>query len=291
MLIVNWCIKLNFNLQLYQRAWQQLNQSQIITQQVDIAKPIPVQIFDSIPSTNTKLWELIDKRIEMPASAIPKAKRSVIARQQTAGKGQWGHNWVSSAGGLYFSLGLNLDLAIEHYPHLVIATVWGIAAVLRHYKLPVTIKWFNDLILNQRKLGGIKIETRNLQNKIVKAVIGVGINWCNPVPEPGINLESYYQNYSAKNIQSLEELTAITSYGIMLGYNYYVAVGIERLLTNYLAILSSLGQQVMINNCLGEVIGVTTEGKLKIRLRSPGATTEISLNPGQISLGYVITDY
>ncbi|MGL6344434.1 MAG: biotin--[acetyl-CoA-carboxylase] ligase, partial [Waterburya sp.] len=194
-------------------------------------------------------------------------------------------------GGLYFSLGLNLNLAIEHYPHLVIATVWGIAKVLRHYQLPVTIKWFNDLIINQRKLGGIKIETRNLQNKIVKAVIGVGINWCNPVPEPGINLESYYQNYAPKNIQSLEELTAITSYGIMLGYNYYVVAGIEKLLTNYLAILSSLGQQVKINDCPGEVTGVTTEGKLKIRLTSPGATTEISLNPGQISLGYMITDY
>jgi BirA family transcriptional regulator, biotin operon repressor / biotin---[acetyl-CoA-carboxylase] ligase len=274
---------LNFNLQLYQQVWQQLNQSLIITQQVDIATPIPVHIFDSIPSTNTKIWELIDRGIEMPISAI--------ARQQTAGKGQWGRNWVSSAGGLYFSLGLNLDLAIEHYPHLVIATVWGIAKVLRHYQLPVMIKWFNDLILNQRKLGGIKIETRNLQNKIVKAVIGVGINWCNPVPEPGINLKSYYQNYSPKNIQSLEELTAITSYGIMLGYNYYLLAGIEQLLTNYLAILSSLGQQVKINDCPGEVIGVTTEGKLKIRLRSPGATTKIFLNPGQISLGYVITNY
>ncbi|MGL4879477.1 MAG: biotin--[acetyl-CoA-carboxylase] ligase, partial [Waterburya sp.] len=154
---------MNFNLQLYQRAWQQLNQSQIITQQVDIATPIPIHIFDSIPSTNTKLWELIDQGIEMPISAIPQATCSAIARQQTAGKGQWGHNWVSATGGLYFSLGLNLDLAIEHYPHLVIATVWGIAKVLRHYQLPVTIKWFNDLILNQRKLGGIKIETRNLQ--------------------------------------------------------------------------------------------------------------------------------
>jgi BirA family transcriptional regulator, biotin operon repressor / biotin---[acetyl-CoA-carboxylase] ligase len=291
LLIINWHIKLNFNLQLYQQTWQQLNQSQIIIQQVDIATPIPVHIFDSIPSTNTKIWELIDRGIEMPESAI--------ARQQTAGKGQWGRNWVSSTGGLYFSLGLNLDLAIEYYPHLVIATVWGIATVLRHYQLPVTIKWFNDLILNQRKLGGIKIETRNLQNKIVKAVIGVGINWCNPVPEPGINLKSYYQKHLPKNIQSLEELTAIASYGIVLGYNYYLLAGIEQLLTNYLAILSSLRQQVKINDCPGEVIGVTTEGKLKIRLRSeamplglsPGATTKIFLNPGQISLGYVITNY
>lgn len=279
---------MNFNLQLYQQTWQRLNQSQIITQQVDIITLIPVHIFDTVPSTNTKVWELIDRGIKTPVSAI--------ALQQTAGKGQWGHNWVSSSGGLYLSLGLDLDLAIDYYPHLVMATVWGIATVLRHYQLPVTIKWFNDLILNQRKLGGIKIETRNLKNKLTKAIIGVGINWYNPVPDVGINLESYYQKQPPKNIQSLEELAAITSYGIVLGYNYYLTFGIEQLLTNYLAILNSLGQKIIINQSPGEVIGVTTEGKLKVRLRSEamplglssGATTEIALAPGQISLGYNI---
>ena len=165
------------------------------------------------------------------------------------------------------------------------ATVWGIATALRFYQLPVTIKWSNDLILNRHKLGGIKIETRNIKNKIVKAVVGVGINWCNSVPEIGINLQSYQQQHTHK-IDSLEELTALTSYGIVLGYQYYLAVGIEQLLSDYQAILSSLGQQVTIDDCLGEVIGVTTAGKLKVKLRSPGASTEITLDPSQISLGY-----
>ncbi|MEL7076672.1 MAG: biotin--[acetyl-CoA-carboxylase] ligase, partial [Cyanobacteria bacterium J06582_2] len=63
-------------------------------------------------------------------------------------------------------------------------------------------------------------------------------------------------------------------------------VGIEKLLDQYLEILSSLGQQVSFNGGTGEVIGVTTAGKLRIKLRSPGATTEIAISPGQISLGY-----
>ncbi|WP_019507635.1 biotin--[acetyl-CoA-carboxylase] ligase [Pleurocapsa sp. PCC 7319] len=267
-----------FNLQLYRQTWQRLNNSQIVTQQPDIATSIPLHIFDSISSTNTKLWEFIDSGIETPVGAI--------ALKQTAGKGQWGKSWVSSDGGLYLSVGLDLDLAINKHSHIVMATAWGIAIVLRHYQLPVTIKWSNDLILEQRKLGGIKIETRNSQHQITQAVVGVGINWCNPVPAIGINLQSYYQDKSQKNITSLEELAAITTYGILLGYRYYLSVGIEQLLIDYLAILSSLGQQVMFNNCPGKVTGVTIEGKLKVRLRSPGATTEIALAPGQISLGY-----
>ena len=266
---------MSFNRQLYQQVWQRLNQSRVIAN-TNVIPLFPLLVFNSLDSSNTKLWELIDIGDSTPLG--------VIALSQTAGKGQWGHSWVSTTGGLYLSVALDLDLAIEDNPHLVMATAWGIARVLRYYRLPVTIKWSNDLILERRKLGGIKIETRNLRNKIAKAVVGV--NWRNTVPEMGINLESYYQERSHKYIASLEELAAITAYGIVLGYQYYLTVGIEQLLPKYLSILNSLRKQVMIDNCSGEVIGVTTDGKLRVKLRSPGATTEIDLAPGQISLGY-----
>ena len=270
---------MNFSLKTYQQVWQQINQSPIIAHQIDIEQPITLSIFDCISSTNSKLWELIDSGIKCPLGAI--------ALQQTAGKGQWGHSWISARGGLYLSVGLDLDLQIKHYPHLVMATAWGIATILRHYQLPVTIKWSNDLLLNQHKLGGIKIETRNHKNKLVNAVVGVGINWHNCVPETGINLASYQQEQGIKSINSLEELAAIAAYGILLGYEYYLTVGIDKLLDQYLAILSSLGQQVNFNGSSGEVVGVTTEGKLRVKLRSPGASTMITLSPGEISLGYI----
>lgn len=281
---------MNFNLTTYQQAWQKINYSLLGTHDINIEQPLFLSVFDCISSTNTQLWELMANDLKCPTMAIPKGRQSLIALEQTAGKGQWGHSWISAKGGLYLSVGLNLDLEINHYPHLVMATAWGIATVLRHSQLPVTIKWSNDLILNQRKLGGIKIETRNHQHKLVKAVVGVGINWRNSVPEPGINLESYYQdnqqNQSIAPISSLEELTAIASSGILFGYEYYLAMGIDQLLTNYLKILSSLGQQVNFQGSPGEVMGVTREGKLRVKLRSPGATTMIALSPGQISLGY-----
>ncbi len=126
----------------------------------------------------------------------------------------------------------------------------------------------------------------NIKNKIVKAVIGVGINWCNPVPNVGINLEYYYANKTSIAIDSLEELAAIIGYGIVLGYQYYLSEGIEKLLKEYSSILNSIGKQIMINDCPGEAVGVTKDGKLKIEIKSPGATTVIALAPGQISLGY-----
>ncbi|MEL6579067.1 MAG: biotin--[acetyl-CoA-carboxylase] ligase [Cyanobacteria bacterium J06621_12] len=269
---------MRFDLERYQEFWRSINQERAIALAIDMPEAIPLSVFESLPSSNTQLWKLLDSGVEFPLGAI--------ALQQTAGKGQWGHTWVSNAGGLYLSVGLDLNLDIANYPHLVMATAWGIATVLRQQQLSVTIKWSNDLILECRKLGGIKIETRNDKNKLTKAVVGVGINWRNDVPQPGINLKSYYQAKNTTRINSLEELTAIAAYGILLGHKYYLAVGIDKLLNKYLEILSSLGQQVNLNGSLGEVIGVTTAGKLRVKLRSPGATTEIALSPGQISLGY-----
>lgn len=269
-----------FEQEIYRKTWKNLTQSKAIApvNQNKKVLPVPLQIFETIPSTNQKLWELIDRQATTPLGAI--------ALEQTAGRGQWGRQWQSNRGGLYLSLGIVPNLALDDYFHLVMATAWGIATVLRDYQLPVLLKWSNDLILERRKLGGIKIETRTTQQQITHAVIGVGINYTNPVPEMGINLQSYYRQSTARAITSLEELAAITAYGILWGYEFYLAFGSETLLSNYLAILTSLGQTVTINNCTGIVTGVTANGKLKVKLRSPGATAEIHLSPGQISLGY-----
>lgn len=267
-----------FNLETYQDSWERLAQKRVIITGDRLIKPIPLKVFATIPSTNQKLWELIDRQQPIPLAAI--------ALQQTSGRGQWGRTWLSSNGGLYLSVAISPSLLLNNHSHLVMATAWGIATVLRNHCLPVALKWSNDLILNQRKLGGIKIETRTKQEKITHAVIGVGINWINPVPEVGINLQSYYHQRAKKYISSLEELTAITAYGILAGYQYYLAEGIEKLVERYLAILSNLGQEIIVDGQCGEVTGITTKGELKVRWRSPGATTEVYFAPGQISLGY-----
>ena len=193
---------------------------------------IPLQILPVIPSTNQYLWSLIEHKQPLPLAAI--------ALQQTAGRGQWGNTWQSSLGGLYLSVGIETNLSSEYYPHLIMATAWGIAKILRQHQVPVLLKWSNDLILLGKKLGGIKIETRTQQQHLTHAVVGVGINWTNTVPDLGINLQSYYQTQTKAKIVCLEQLTAITIYGILSGYQHYLDVGIEQLRDDYLHLLSNL---------------------------------------------------
>ena len=262
---------MSFNLRIYQQEFAKLAT-------VYKLESIDLHIFDIIPSTNQKIWSLIDLENPLPIA--------VISLQQTAGKGQWGRIWQSSLGGLYLSVAINPNLVLDYSFHLTMAIAWGIANILRIYNIPASIKWPNDLILKKRKLGGIKIETRTSNSKIKYAVIGVGINWINSVPELGINLQSYFQQQQQQSITYLEQLTAITITGILSGYQHYLEIGSQQMLANYKKLLNSIGQKVTFNNCPGIVTGVTDKGELKVRLQSTGASTEIWLSPGQISLGY-----
>ena len=244
--------------------------------------PFSLHIFDSVPSTNRMVWELIAQG-EKPGCVV-------IATQQTAGKGQWGRQWISPTGGLYLSVAIAPKLEVTNSYQLTFASAWGIASQLQNDGITVGIKWPNDLVLDNRKLGGILTETKVNQSKITQAVIGVGINWTNPVPETGINLKSWQNHHQLHPISSLEMLTAKVLLGIESGLDCLHNEGISILLSRYLKLLTNMGDQVYVNNLLATVIGVSPQGNLRLEMSEDDTkkltTPEISLEPGTISLGY-----
>ena len=66
----------------------------------------PIYAFSKVSSTNTVAWDLIKKK-EWGFLVI-------IASEQTKGRGQWGREWYSSVGGLYLSIGFELDIAAKN---------------------------------------------------------------------------------------------------------------------------------------------------------------------------------
>ena len=268
-------MNLPFNQDKFTQAWFSLWER---TQEE--APPFSLHIFDTLASTNQHIWQLLNTQGKTHKPV------AVIALKQTGGKGQWGRVWQSPLGGLYLSVALNLHIKITDGLPLTLATAWGIAHTLRNYQIPVQLKWPNDLILKGSKLGGILTETRMQKNTITQAVIGVGINWSNPVPEKAINLQSFCQQQSTPSITCLEMLAAITLKGIFSGNQAYINERLEELISSYSELLCTTGRSVTINGLPGKVIGVDPNGQLKIRLTSSGATTEILCPPGTIRLGY-----
>ena len=240
-----------------------------------------IHLFETLDSTNSKLWRLL--------AAGASAGTVVIAEQQEAGRGQWGRQWRSAIGGVYLSLAVEPDLAAANGLQLTLCTAWGIAIGLRNLGLPIQLKWPNDLVIDGRKLGGVLTETRTGQAAITQAVIGVGINWSNPTLDLEINLQSACEKYAAPALTSLEKLIAVVLRGILQGHQFCRQIGFTAFVTAYEALLVNVGQVVQVDGRSGEVVGVTTQGALRVRLQPEDidpTAVEIELPPGAIALGY-----
>jgi BirA family transcriptional regulator, biotin operon repressor / biotin---[acetyl-CoA-carboxylase] ligase len=240
---------------------------------------LKIYLFDTLPSTNDKLFELIAENQASPGTIV-------IAKQQTAGRGQRGKTWNSAPGGLYLSLAISPDLPAVHVHQLTIGIVWGIASQLRQQGLPVSIKWPNDLMLADRKLGGILTQTRISGDKIQDAIVGVGVNHTNPVEGMAINLaptSDYQPNYL--NF-SIEMLTSCIIGGIISGYKRCTPTTISGLLSDYLELLNARGRSVLVNGKLGTVLGISPQGELHIGFTTATEVVHAYLAPGTFTLGY-----
>lgn len=127
--------------------------------------------FDSLDSTNTKA-----KALAM--SGAPHGT-CVFARHQTGGRGRMGRSFSSPEGlGMYLSVILRPQCPAEQLMGLTCAV--GIAAcdgVKAACGLEPGLKWINDLIVNQKKLGGILCELSiDPKGNADYAIVGIGIN-------------------------------------------------------------------------------------------------------------------
>jgi len=108
---------------------------------------------------------------------------AVLAREQTVGRGTRGRDWSSGPGGLWLSVILRPPgpPALEA---LSVRVGLELAEMLSDLLAgdPVQVKWPNDLVARDRKLGGILCESRWNGDLPSWAVVGVGINGRNALP-------------------------------------------------------------------------------------------------------------
>ena len=126
----------------------------------------------SCHSTNDIASEIIQKGKIINGSVI-------VTGHQTKGKGQRGNRWESEPNdNLLMSIIVDssfVDLNIQFY--LSIISALAIYSTLKKLKVEnIKIKWPNDLYINEKKIGGILIESILSGNKLNFSIIGIGIN-------------------------------------------------------------------------------------------------------------------
>jgi len=128
------------------------------------------EVFAEIDSTNSCL-------MEATAPAAGKV-RVAITDNQTAGRGRRGRRWQSPPGsGLCLSTAYTFASAPDELPALTLAIGIGVIEALETFDIRnVCLKWPNDLVLDNAKLGGILTELRQQGASDMTVVSGVGIN-------------------------------------------------------------------------------------------------------------------
>ncbi len=121
---------------------------------------------DEVDSTNEYI-----KRSDISCDA------AVIARRQTAGRGTKGRSFVSDEGGLYISVvRFYNNLSAGDAFKIMVNHCVAVCKTLENFNLKPVIRWANDVLVNGKKICGTLIENTVRGNKIVRSIVGIGIN-------------------------------------------------------------------------------------------------------------------
>lgn len=107
---------------------------------------------------------------------------AVVAAEQSEGRGSRRQAWQSPLGGLWLSVLWRPRLAPE-VATLSVRAGLAVAEVLESESIPgVQLKWPNDILLSDRKAGGVLCEARWQGDALGWVAVGVGLNVANAVP-------------------------------------------------------------------------------------------------------------
>ncbi len=125
--------------------------------------------FDVVESTNTEANRLAQEGA--PEGTL------IVAEAQTKGRGRLGRTWVSPPGsGLYLSIILRPAHPADWLPRLTLTAGVAVASAIRQTGTTPQLKWPNDILIADRKVGGILTEAVFDRRRIDFALLGIGIN-------------------------------------------------------------------------------------------------------------------
>ncbi|MDD3181384.1 MAG: biotin--[acetyl-CoA-carboxylase] ligase [Alphaproteobacteria bacterium] len=149
-----------------------------------------LRCLDSVESTNLIAREAAESG--QPEGLV------IQAKSQINGKGRLGRTWQSPEGNLYVSVLLRPDCSIQNAGQYSFAAAMAVYDAIAevHRDTALSLKWPNDVLINDEKVSGILIDVGSAdQNRVDWLVVGVGINvgWApqEDLPYPATSLRAH----------------------------------------------------------------------------------------------------
>lgn len=198
----------------------------------------------------------------------------IWAKRQTQGRGRMGREWVSQEGNLFVSLLLQPKVELVDAAQFSFVTALAVAEALQPVVSEVgtlSLKWPNDILLDDRKLGGILLETEPTEDKKgFWLIAGIGIN----VESCPTDAEVMYPATCLKQA-GIEIISAKIVLSRLLPhfvecYDRWMGTGFEPIRHDWLQLAHGMGKETTIcsgkETYTGTATGIDAQGRLQMKL-------------------------
>jgi len=223
---------------------------------------------NAIDSTNSYLKKLVLKETIENFTVV-------VTEHQFLGRGQMGTTWESEEGkNLTYSILISVfDFKIKDQFNLSMAISLGVIDTLKNYiKVPLFVKWPNDILAGKDKIAGILIENMLKGNVINHSIVGIGLN---------VNQECF--SGQIKNVTSIKKITgndvdksillkelifSIIKYVKMLENKDFVALKKLYLKSLFKYNIPAMFEDLSGTQFLGKIMDIAEDGRLEIELEN-----------------------
>lgn len=239
----------------------------------------------SVGSTNTLAFDY--------AEANHPGRLWIVAEEQQSGHGRRGRVWSSPKGNLYATLLLVNEFSAEKAALLsfvagvsLAETISQLALQYGQHSFPITLKWPNDILLNDAKVSGILLEMKQIAGGKTALVIGIGLNIaCYPddLPYAATSL------HASGLMVSVEEVFAKLSENWALNFTLWQQPGGEKAIhSKWLAKAANLGKPMRLirDDCIYCGVFETLDDEFRCILKEDTGK-RIAIGAGEVHFGTV----
>ncbi len=223
--------------------------------------------YNSLDSTNIAAQQLLSQQNK------PIEGTTIIAEQQTEGKGQRGNSWQSPSGQNLLSSYILYPKQLLPKQQFNLNIIASLAVLDLIQEIGITnasIKWPNDIYIKDKKVAGILIQNNIAGSQIAATIIGIGLNVNQTKFDPALPNPTSLQNELGKTLDKEATFSLLCS---TLEKRYLQSKskrGMEEMLSNYTALMYRFGEvaQFLIDGSSqpGIITGVDEHGKLLLQM-------------------------
>ena len=185
-----------------------------------------------------------------------------VAETQSGGRGRVGRQWSSPQGGIYFSIVLRPDMKPSEALRLpLVAGVAVAQAVKRNTKIAPKLKWPNDIMIQDRKVGGILTEMGAEMDSLNWVIVGIGLNVNTShksFPEDVEGIATSLMEAGGKSIPRVKLLQDILVEFESL-YGELAKSGFEPIRARWKALSNTIGANVVVSMPTEQITGLAID--------------------------------